>query len=61
MCISYDADIRAIQYNYGKGKVWYALITLLYVDILGESQPRLGFQLLIIIITRYHRNTVLHG
>lgn len=24
------------QYNYGNGKVWYALITFLYVDILGE-------------------------
>ena len=24
------------QYNYSNGRVWYALITLLYVDILGE-------------------------
>ena len=25
------------QYNYGKGKVWYALVTFLYVDILGKT------------------------
>jgi adenine/guanine/hypoxanthine permease len=24
-----------MKYNYGKGKVWYALVTFLYVDILG--------------------------
>lgn len=26
------------QYAYNKGRVWYALITFLYVDILGTSQ-----------------------
>jgi adenine/guanine/hypoxanthine permease len=28
---------NAIDYNYGKGKVWYALITFLYVDILDTT------------------------
>ncbi|KAG9312542.1 permease family-domain-containing protein [Chiua virens] len=28
---------NALDYNYGKGKVWYALITFLYVDILDTT------------------------
>ncbi|PPQ66694.1 hypothetical protein CVT26_009554 [Gymnopilus dilepis] len=28
---------NVIDYNYGKGKVWYALITFLYVDILDTT------------------------
>jgi AGZA family xanthine/uracil permease-like MFS transporter len=28
---------NAIDFNYGKGKVWYALITFLYVDILDTT------------------------
>jgi AGZA family xanthine/uracil permease-like MFS transporter len=28
---------NAIDYNYGKGRVWYALITFLYVDILDTT------------------------
>jgi hypothetical protein len=28
-------NIVTYQYSYGKGRVWYALITFLYVDILG--------------------------
>jgi adenine/guanine/hypoxanthine permease len=28
---------NAIDYHYSKGKVWYALITLLYVDILDTT------------------------
>jgi len=32
-----------LQYNYRNPKVWYALVTFLYVDILGVSSP---FQLI---------------
>ncbi|KAF9530671.1 xanthine/uracil permease [Crepidotus variabilis] len=28
---------NALDYNYGNGRVWYALITFLYVDILGMT------------------------
>lgn len=28
---------NALDYNYGKGKVWYALVTFLYVDILDTT------------------------
>ncbi|TFK66066.1 xanthine/uracil permease [Pluteus cervinus] len=28
---------NAIEYHYGNGRVWYALITFLYVDILGTT------------------------
>ncbi|KAH7102477.1 xanthine/uracil permease [Auriculariales sp. MPI-PUGE-AT-0066] len=28
---------NALDYNYGKGKVWYALITFLYVDIMDTT------------------------
>lgn len=38
-CITY---LRT-KYNYGKGKVWYALITFLYVDILGKPLDCLTF------------------
>ena len=33
--------VRLLQYSYGNGKVWYALITFLYVDILGKPVLRL--------------------
>ncbi|KAI0739607.1 xanthine/uracil permease [Daedaleopsis nitida] len=33
---------NAISHNYGNGRVWYALITFLYVDILGDIPDTTG-------------------
>ena len=37
--------IKRCEYNYGNGKIWYDLITFLYVDILGEILGKFSFTL----------------
>ena len=51
---------NAIDYNYGKGRVWYALITFLYVDILGVCFSCAPHERLL-TPGRYDRYAVLDG
>ena len=54
--------IIAKQWNLGSGRVWYALVTFLYVDILG-ARVSFGAPLSYLPdnIYRHYRNDLLHG